>query len=117
MNRREFVATGIAGGVSMGALPRAVNAVSHATPQSHRDLFPRARREVYVNGAAGSPLGTFAERGIERYMDLIRLGPGRLNASGVVVSVDGDKWNQARISPGIYNTSDDMNRLAEVLNA
>jgi selenocysteine lyase/cysteine desulfurase len=41
-----------------------------------RSLFPRAQREVFLNAAGGTPLGTFADRGLRRYMDFQRLGPG-----------------------------------------
>ena len=41
----------------------------------------------------------------------------RLMASEVVISVGGDKWDLARISPGIYSSEADMDRLAEILNA
>ena len=40
----------------------------------------------------------------------------RLMASDVVISVGGDKWDQVRISPSIYNTEADMDRVAEVLS-
>jgi selenocysteine lyase/cysteine desulfurase len=33
-----------------------------------------------------------------------------------VISIGGDSWNQLRISPSIYNTEADMDRVAEVLN-
>jgi selenocysteine lyase/cysteine desulfurase len=38
-------------------------------------MFPRVEREVFLNGAGGTPLGSFAEEGISRYLDFIRLGP------------------------------------------
>ena len=41
-----------------------------------RDLFPRLRNEVFLNAAAGTPLGSFAQEGLQRYLDYWRLGPG-----------------------------------------
>jgi selenocysteine lyase/cysteine desulfurase len=55
-----------------------------------------------------SPILTLAA---QRFADLRT----RLMASEVVVSIAGDKWDQLRISPAIYNTEADMDRLAEVL--
>jgi selenocysteine lyase/cysteine desulfurase len=41
---------------------------------------------------------------------------GRLVDSEVVVSTGGDKWNLVRVSPAIYNTEADIDRLAEVMD-
>jgi selenocysteine lyase/cysteine desulfurase len=41
----------------------------------------------------------------------------RLKASDVVISAGGDKHDLLRISPAVYNTEADMDRVAEVLNA
>lgn len=41
----------------------------------------------------------------------------RLEASDVVISAGGDKHDLLRISPAVYNTEADMDRVAEVLNA
>ena len=40
----------------------------------------------------------------------------RLEASDVVISAGGDKHDLLRISPAVYNTEADMDRVAEVLN-
>ena len=76
MDRREFLAAGVGGALSVGTslgkrpLPR--------TPLQDqvRASFPRLARERFVNAAGGIPLGTFAEEGLQRYMAFQRLGPG-----------------------------------------
>jgi selenocysteine lyase/cysteine desulfurase len=73
MNRREFLAAGLAGSVSLGGAGRQRQREAVAAVRS---LFPRAEREVFLNGAGGTPLGAFAEAGIRKYLDFIRLGPG-----------------------------------------
>ena len=78
MNRREFVATGVG---AIGA-PQALSlqmprSVFHVPNQEDiRAQFPRLANETFVNAAAGMPLGTFAEAGLQRYLDFQRLGPG-----------------------------------------
>lgn len=82
MERREFVLTGLAGALEFSATT-GTGSKSRSRPQagrsrqaSPRDLFPRLRDEVFVNGAGGTPLGRFAEDGIARYLEFARLGPG-----------------------------------------
>ncbi|MEZ4585341.1 MAG: aminotransferase class V-fold PLP-dependent enzyme [Gemmatimonadales bacterium] len=43
--------------------------------QDPRAAFARLRNEVFLNAAGGTPLGSFAEAGIARYLDFARLGP------------------------------------------
>lgn len=77
MDRRSFVGTGVGGALALGlggGAPEAISATNEA-PQSVRSLFPRVERETFLNGAGGTPLGAFAEEGIGRYLDFIRLGP------------------------------------------
>jgi selenocysteine lyase/cysteine desulfurase len=74
MNRREFVAAGAVTATGLG-----LSCVSGAGLQHDavtRNRFPRALREVFLSGAGGTPLGDFAERGIARYVEFARLGPG-----------------------------------------
>lgn len=76
MDRRAFMATGIGGALGMGAWTGTDPGTPARTRQTARALFPRAEREVFLNGAGGTPLSTFAETGLARYMDFIRFGPG-----------------------------------------
>jgi selenocysteine lyase/cysteine desulfurase len=39
-------------------------------------MFPRLGHETFLSGAGGTPLGAFADEGIRRYLEFIRLGPG-----------------------------------------
>lgn len=73
MDRREFVATGM-GGVLSASAPRA--SASPAAQSAYRALFPRLAGETFINAAGGTPLGAFAESGLQRYMAFQRLGPG-----------------------------------------
>jgi selenocysteine lyase/cysteine desulfurase len=75
MDRRAFVATGMGGVLGMSAWTGTAPGPPSGARQTARALFPRAEREVFLNGAGGTPLSTFAEAGITRYMDFIRLGP------------------------------------------
>ncbi len=74
MDRREFLATGASAAiVTTSKLDRTVSAA--LLPQDEiRAAFPRVASERFVNAAAGTPLGTFAERGIQRYIDFQKLG-------------------------------------------
>lgn len=75
MDRRTFVGTGLSGALGVG-LGQAVEwSEPIAGAQSVRSLFPRVEQETFLNGAGGTPLGAFAEEGIVRYVDFIRLGP------------------------------------------
>lgn len=74
MDRRTFLATsatGLIAGTGCGGAPEPA---AGASP-SIRALFPRVARETFLNGAGGTPLGTFAESGIRRYLEYLRLGP------------------------------------------
>lgn len=75
MDRRSFMATGIGGALGMGAWAAAPRGSWAGNAQTARAQFPRAEQEVFLNGAGGTPLSTFAESGIARYLDFIRLGP------------------------------------------
>jgi selenocysteine lyase/cysteine desulfurase len=72
MDRRHFIATGVSG--TLGARALRLEGGSFP-PQSARGRFPRLRNETYLNAAAGTPLGDFAEEGMRRYLDFARLGP------------------------------------------
>jgi len=74
MHRREFLTAGALGAAVSWYDPSLSLAVPRQ-PSSPRDQFPRVARETFLNGAGGTPLGAFAERGIQRYLDFIRLGP------------------------------------------
>jgi selenocysteine lyase/cysteine desulfurase len=109
MERREFLATGLAGAlyggdrVALGRsadgaradsprLTRAAEPVgSTPTPQEIRALFPRLARETFVNAAGGTPLAEFTEQAIERYMDVMRYG-----ASGERAEWWGGVWDGVR---------------------
>ncbi|NNF29486.1 MAG: aminotransferase class V-fold PLP-dependent enzyme, partial [Gemmatimonadetes bacterium] len=71
MDRRAFLAAGSAAlaGASCG-LPDTRQAAD-ATGLT----FPRSEHETFLNAAGGMPLASFAEAGLARYMDFIRLGP------------------------------------------
>ncbi len=76
MDRREFFAAGIGGAIGAGSIDRR-ELRRRLTPQDDlRALFPRVEREVFLNAAGGTPLGSFAQAGLERYMAFQRLGPG-----------------------------------------
>ncbi len=76
MDRREFVAAGVGSALGVRTLSAPDTDTGPVTQDQFRSLFPRAQREVFLNAAAGTPLGTFADRGLWRYMDFQRLGPG-----------------------------------------
>lgn len=75
MNRREFVVAGVGGALGAPMVAKVERRTS-SRQDDVRGLFPRAEREVFLNAAGGTPLGTFAEEGLRRYMDFQRLGPG-----------------------------------------
>lgn len=78
MHRRQFLATGIGGvlGVQARALLGEPPLPPPPAPNQVRAMFPRLARDNFVNAAAGTPLGVFAETGLKRYVDFQRLGPG-----------------------------------------
>ena len=76
MDRREFVAAGVGSALGVRALSAPASDTGPLVQDPFRPLFPRARREVFLNAAGGTPLGTFADRGLRRYTDFQRLGPG-----------------------------------------
>ncbi len=75
MDRREFLAVGVGGTVGV---PTLIQPVPFPVPQQStlRATFPRVANETFVSAAAGTPLGSFAESGLQRYMAFQRLGPG-----------------------------------------
>ncbi|MEJ2206995.1 MAG: aminotransferase class V-fold PLP-dependent enzyme [Gemmatimonadota bacterium] len=77
MDRREFVATGVGGALGLRSLDLEGRGASPAQVQVSgvRALFPRLTEETFLNAAGGTPLGSFAEEGIRRYLDYIRMGP------------------------------------------
>lgn len=74
MDRRSFLAAGAlaAAGSALSCGPGSPPRAGMAAPGSP---FPRADAELFLNAAGGMPLSTFAEQGLSRYMDFIRLGP------------------------------------------
>lgn len=86
MDRRTFVATGVGGAIAAGTpvpaagVPSRPSSRAPASPSGAqapvRELFPRLQHDVFINAAGGTPLGTFSEAGLERYMDFQRLGGG-----------------------------------------
>ena len=83
MDRREFLTAGVGGALSA---PSPLIMRQHSPMPSQdpiRDAFPRLRSETFLNAAAGTPLGTFAERGLQRYTEFQRLGPGEGRAEYV----------------------------------
>lgn len=74
MERREFLASSVAGVVGTGlSRPRGDQAISPR--QSVRAAFPRLTQDRFISAAAGTPLGSFAEAGMRRYQELLTLGP------------------------------------------
>lgn len=76
MNRRDFLATGIGATIAADASHRRNPSASNSRQNDYRASFPRLSRERYINAAGGTPLGTFAQAGLQRYMEFQRLGPG-----------------------------------------
>ena len=77
MNRRELFKAG-AGAAFLGGEGLGGHARPHTLWQDEvRAAFPRVTGQHFVNAAAGTPLGTFAEAGIRRYTDFQKLGPGQ----------------------------------------
>lgn len=76
MNRREFLAVGAGATVATDAsLLRRSTSAPNSRPNDWRGYFPRLSLERYINAAGGTPLGTFAQAGLQRYMEFQRLGP------------------------------------------
>ena len=90
MSRRGFLATGAAAvaGSSFACGPQAGAA---GESRSSTGPFPRSENEVFLNAAGGMPLSSFAEAGLSRYMDFIRLGPGDGRADYF-----GEMWSSIR---------------------
>lgn len=75
MDRREFLATGVGSALGAGGILRDPSLAGGRPQDPIRTSFPRLGRETFVNAAAGTPLGTFAEGGLRRYTEFQRLGP------------------------------------------
>ncbi len=76
MNRREFVSTAATGIAALPSLSLGASTeLANTDPASIRAHFPRLANEVFLNAAGGTPLGKFAEGGMEKYLTLIREGP------------------------------------------
>ena len=92
MNRRSFIAAGIGSSVlaggSYGATTSSLKTSVQPGTSSIRSLFPRARQEVFLNAAGGTPLSTFSREGLKKYQDFWELGPadGRADYPGQVLS-------------------------------
>ncbi len=76
MDRRDFVAAGIGGALGAPAILAARPHPTVPVQDQVRGAFPRLTHETFVNAAGGTPLGRFAQTGLERYMEFQRLGPG-----------------------------------------
>jgi selenocysteine lyase/cysteine desulfurase len=77
MNRREFLAAGVGGALGSSVLGADEWRKPTTTRQdSLRAAFPRLESDVFLNAAGGTPLGTFAEEGLRRYVAFQQLGPG-----------------------------------------
>lgn len=103
MNRRDFLATGAGGAV--GATLHGANGVPAAVPargaaaalQDARPLFARLADEVFINAAGGTPLSSFAERGLREYEDFWRLGPADGRGAAFGTMLDGTRAGLARL--------------------
>lgn len=91
MDRRDFVATGVAGAglAGWGWTSAAGHARDAQEADSVRERFPRLASQTYLNAAGGTPLGSFAEEGMRRYLDFIRLGPDEGRSAYVGEVMDG----------------------------
>ena len=80
MNRRNFLAAGVGGAMSVplaGWPAKGNGLLIQRRPQAGvRDLFPRLQREAFLNAAGGTPLSTFAEEGLRSHEDMWRWGRG-----------------------------------------
>ncbi|MCG8413200.1 MAG: aminotransferase class V-fold PLP-dependent enzyme [Pseudomonadales bacterium] len=75
MKRREFISTSL-GGIAALRSSSGFSAESTRLQSSNiRSQFPRLDTEVFLNAAGGTPLGNFAETGMQKYLTLIREGP------------------------------------------
>ncbi len=99
MDRRRFLATTSAGAAGLGGgvlasscgrddsdlpdRPQEPQADTDAALDGARALFPRASEQVFLNAAGGTPLSRFSERGLTRYLEFARHGPGRGRAEYV----------------------------------
>lgn len=77
MNRRQFVASGIGGALAAHSLAARQGGPGTQMPgrDSIRRLFPRLQQETFLNAAAGTPLGRFAEEALAKYQEYWKLGP------------------------------------------
>ncbi len=88
MDRREFVALGVGGALGAGATQQIPQRAGVSTQQdSHRALFPRLAQETFLDAAGGTPLATFAEAGLQRYMEFQKLGVHSEYVSGVLGNI------------------------------
>ena len=102
MDRRDFLATGAigAGWATLGTSPGSGPFLARHTVQqadSVRARFPRLASSTFLNAAGGTPLGSFAEDGIQRYLDFIRLGPAEGRGDYVGTVMDGVRGRFARL--------------------
>jgi len=77
MDRRRFLGAG-ACVVGAGAVPLSTawgrTGPAASVQGTPRDLFPRLSREIHLIAAGGTPLGSFAEAGLDAYRDYWRMG-------------------------------------------
>lgn len=82
LDRRELLLGSLGGALATAAAPalglaQSSSAQSSAdSGQAFRARFPRLAQETYLNAAGATPLGDFAQAGLERYMTFQHLGPG-----------------------------------------
>ncbi len=76
MRRKEFLAVGMAAAVGARVDAPGGHLRPDPAPQDIRSQFPRLHGEAFLNGGGGTPLSTFTQAAIERYMDVARFGTG-----------------------------------------
>jgi selenocysteine lyase/cysteine desulfurase len=100
MNRREFLTAGAAA-AAVGAAPRLLRAASGpARPldwEEVRAAFPRTNEQVYLNAAGRTPLNTYTNKGIRRYLEYDMYGPGEGRGSYVASALAGVRSSFAQL--------------------
>lgn len=72
-NRRDALALGLTGALSAFHRPVSANAGSPARTKV-RSLFPGVGRGLFLNAAGGTPIGSFTEEGLRRYVQVQQTG-------------------------------------------
>ena len=74
MRRKDFLSATIGGAVA-GFAPPSLRG-GGLQELTDRAAFPRTEDEVFLNGAGGTPLGSFVDDAIAQYLEMMRLGRG-----------------------------------------